>query len=90
MTLDLVRGSPLRSCSRKAGKPPVISENGISAWTAAPGPEKYTEALYNLRSDIGETKNLASSAPEKQNALRHLLEEWELEMNKTAAPLDNK
>jgi hypothetical protein len=30
------------------------------------------------------------NAPEKLNALRHLLEEWELEMSKTAAPLEKK
>ena len=54
------------------------------------GPEKYTEALYNLRSDIGETKDLARSAPEKLNALRRLLEKWELEMSKTAAPTKKK
>ena len=51
------------------------------------GSEKYIEALYNLRSDIGETKDLTRSAPEKLNALRRLLEKWELEMSKTAAPL---
>jgi arylsulfatase A-like enzyme len=54
------------------------------------GSEKYTEALYNLRSDIGETKDLAKSAPEKLSALRRLLEKWELEMSKTAAPLKKK
>jgi arylsulfatase A-like enzyme len=54
------------------------------------GSEKYTEALYNLRSDIGETKDLTRSAPEKLNALRRLLEKWELEMSKTAAPLKKK
>ena len=54
------------------------------------GSAKYTEALYNLVSDIGETKDLASSAPEKLNALRRLLEKWELEMSKTAAPLKKK
>ena len=54
------------------------------------GPEKYTEALYNLESDIGETKDLAKGAPEKLNALRGLLAEWELEMSKTAAPLKKK
>jgi arylsulfatase A-like enzyme len=54
------------------------------------GSEKYAEALYNLRSDIGEAKDLRKSAPEKLNALRRLLEKWELEMSKTAAPLQKK
>jgi len=54
------------------------------------GSEKYTEALYNLRSDIGETKDLTRSEPEKLKALRRLLEKWELEMSKTAAPPKKK
>jgi len=41
-------------------------------------------------SDIGETKDLARSTPEKLNALRRLLEKWELEMSKTAAPPEKK
>ena len=54
------------------------------------GSEKYTEALYNLKTDIGETKDLTRSEPEKLKALRRLLEKWELEMSKTAAPLKHK
>jgi len=32
--------------------------------------------LYNLREDIGETKNLAASKPETTAQLHRLLREW--------------
>jgi len=48
--------------------------------------DEYREALYNLKDDIAEEKNLAVSDPEKLKALSDLLDQWELEMSKTAAP----
>ena len=50
--------------------------------------EKYKEALYNLKDDIAEENNLAETNPEKLKALRDLLEQWESEMSKTAAPYE--
>jgi arylsulfatase A-like enzyme len=47
---------------------------------------KFTAALYNLSDDIAEEKNLTASHPEKLEALSDLLDQWELEMSKTAAP----
>ena len=47
---------------------------------------KFTAALYNLKQDIAEEKNIAASNPEKTKALSDLLEQWESEMSKTAAP----
>ena len=47
--------------------------------------DKYTASLYNLKEDIAEEKNLSASAPDKLKALGDLLDEWELEMSKTAA-----
>jgi arylsulfatase A-like enzyme len=47
---------------------------------------KFTASLYNLKDDIAEEKNLSASSPEKLKALGNLLDEWELEMSKTAAP----
>ncbi|MEN8116319.1 MAG: sulfatase [Bacteroidota bacterium] len=37
--------------------------------------------LYDLKSDIGETKNLADSLPEKTTELKSLLENWRTEVN---------
>ena len=37
--------------------------------------------LYNLRSDIGETKNLASAHPERVTVLRALLDAWRNDIN---------
>jgi len=36
--------------------------------------------------DIGEKKNLAASNREKMKTLSNLLDQWESEMSKTAAP----
>lgn len=47
---------------------------------------KFTTALYNLRSDMGETTDLAASRPEMATALAKLLENWETETAKTARP----
>lgn len=43
--------------------------------------------LYNLREDIGETKNLASKKPEKAKELHALLTSWRREVN---APMPTK
>jgi arylsulfatase A len=48
--------------------------------------DKYAAALYNLKEDIAEEKNLAASNPKKMKSLSDLLEQWESEMSKTAAP----
>jgi arylsulfatase A-like enzyme len=48
--------------------------------------DKFTAALYNLKDDIAEEKNLAASHPEKLQALSDLLDQWGLEMSKTAIP----
>jgi arylsulfatase A-like enzyme len=48
--------------------------------------DKFTAALYNLKYDIAEEKNLTASHPEKQQALSDLLDQWETEMSKTAIP----
>jgi arylsulfatase A-like enzyme len=53
-------------------------------------PDKYTEALYNLKDDIAEENNLAETNPEKLKALRELLEKWEAEMATTALPFPTK
>ena len=43
--------------------------------------------LYNLRKDIGETKNLAKDRPEKTIQLKKILEEWRESVN---APIPTK
>jgi N-acetylgalactosamine-6-sulfatase len=48
--------------------------------------EEYKEALHNLKDDIAEENNFAETNPEKLKALSDLLEQWEAEMRKTAAP----
>ncbi|MDP6359048.1 MAG: sulfatase-like hydrolase/transferase [Planctomycetota bacterium] len=48
--------------------------------------DKYVAALYNLKHDIGEEKNLSATSPEKMKTLSDLLEQWEAEMSKTALP----
>ncbi len=48
--------------------------------------DRYQTAPYNLKDDIAEEKNLAGSHPEKVKAMSKLLDQWEAEMNKTAAP----
>ncbi|MGB0579639.1 MAG: sulfatase-like hydrolase/transferase, partial [Limisphaerales bacterium] len=50
---------------------------------------KFTATLYNLKNDIAEKEDLASSNPEKLNALSDLLEEWEKDMSKTAIPFEH-
>ncbi|MDP6354302.1 MAG: sulfatase-like hydrolase/transferase [Planctomycetota bacterium] len=52
--------------------------------------DKYSTALYNLKDDIAEEKNLAATNPEKTKALSGLLDQWEAEMRKTAAPFPAK
>lgn len=48
--------------------------------------DKYSEALYNLKDDIGEEKDLSAVNPEKLQELSALLDKWETEMSKTAIP----
>jgi len=48
--------------------------------------DNFTAALYNLKDDIGEEKDLATSHPEEVVALSRLLDQWEAEMSKTAIP----
>jgi arylsulfatase A-like enzyme len=48
--------------------------------------DTYSAALYNLKDDIGEERNLAPVNPEKLQELSALLEQWETEMSKTAIP----
>ena len=48
--------------------------------------DKYNSFLFNLKEDIGETKNLATERPEKVKALAKLLAQWEAEMAETAEP----
>ncbi len=47
---------------------------------------KFTAALYNLKDDLAEEKNVKGSHPEKLQALSDLLDQWEAEMSKTAIP----
>ena len=51
------------------------------------GNGKYKPALYNLKRDIGETKNLAVENPSKTKTLSSLLDQWENDMSKTAEPM---
>jgi len=50
------------------------------------GSGKYQAALYNLKKDIGEKKNVAAAYPEVAKGMRDLLGQWEHEMSKTAEP----
>ena len=43
--------------------------------------ENNTFELYNLKNDIGETKDLSMLEPEKVNELKTLLNNWRLKMN---------
>ena len=52
------------------------------------GSDKYQVALYNLKKDLGETKNLAAESPDKVKAMSDLLNQWEKEMDKTAEPFE--
>jgi len=52
--------------------------------------DTYSTALYNLKDDISEEQNLVTSHPEKAKALGELLDAWEVEMGKTAAPFPPK
>lgn len=45
---------------------------------------KFAAALYNLKDDIAEEKNLAESHSERMAALSNLLDQWEADMSKTA------
>ncbi len=51
---------------------------------------KYTSTLYNLTNDIAEEKDLSASHPEKLQTLSDLLDGWEAEMSKTAAPFPQR
>jgi len=50
------------------------------------GSDKFRAYLYNLKDDIGEENDLAESNPQKLKAMGDLLEKWEAETAKTAAP----
>ena len=50
------------------------------------GSDKYQSSLFNLKDDLGETKNLATENPAKVEALSLLLDQWEQEMAETADP----
>ena len=50
------------------------------------GSGKHQAALYNLKKDIGEKKDLAAVYPEVTKAMSDLLGQWEHEMSKTAEP----
>jgi arylsulfatase A-like enzyme len=50
------------------------------------GSDRYQMALYNLKDDIAEENNLATTRPEKTKAMGKLLDQWEAEMSRTAAP----
>lgn len=45
--------------------------------------------LYNLKEDIGETKNLSDSNPEKVKALKEAWNQWNKELVKPTWPQDN-
>lgn len=47
---------------------------------------KFSTALYNLKDDVAEEKNLAESHPEKMGSLSNLLDEWEAKTSETAIP----
>jgi arylsulfatase A-like enzyme len=46
--------------------------------------QDYTLKLFNLKGDLGETTNLAATRQEKAAAPNLLLDEWEMEMSRTA------
>ena len=48
------------------------------------GSGKYQTALYNLKRDISEKKNVAAAYPEVVKGMSDLLGQWEHEMSKTA------
>jgi arylsulfatase A-like enzyme len=50
------------------------------------GTDRYQSALYQLSEDIAEENDLATTNPEKLEALSDLLDQWESEMSKTAIP----
>ena len=52
--------------------------------------DEFAPALYNLKEDIAEGRNLAASHPEKLQTLSDLLDGWEAEMSKTAAPFPQR
>jgi arylsulfatase A len=45
--------------------------------------EDYRVELYNLRDDIGESKDLSKTKPEKADELRKMLHKWREEVNAT-------
>ena len=53
---------------------PESPKSGNSTW------------LYDLSSDIGETRNLKESHPQQLEQLRSLLEQWQKEMSAPAWP----
>ena len=52
--------------------------------------EEYEGVLYNPKDDLGETKDLAQSNPEKLQELERMLADWEAEMAETAAVFPSK
>ncbi len=47
---------------------------------------KYKAALYNLRDDLAEQRNVAETEGETLRMMSMLLEQWEVEMSQTAIP----
>ena len=57
---------------------------------AAGQAQEYKDALYNLKDDLAESKNLARANPEKLQELQKRLNDWEAEMAETAAVFPTK
>jgi arylsulfatase A-like enzyme len=62
----------LRTYDQVSKNPPVSSSS-------------YSEELFDLREDIAEAKNLLAAAPDRLNALRAALDDWEKQMATAAA-----
>lgn len=54
------------------------------------GSDRFHSALYHLKDDVGETRNLYARHPGKAKHLETLLEAWEAETAKTAIPFKFK
>lgn len=54
------------------------------------GSDRFQSAFYNLKDDLGETRNLYAKHPDKAKHLEKLLEAWEIETAKTAIPFKSK
>ncbi len=72
---NLIRQSAVRQGEWKYLRTYNMRDNG-----------KFTAAIYNLKDDIAEEKDLATSHGEKMKALSKLLDGWESDMSKTAIP----